>query len=398
MSSSLKKIFKKIWKPISLGILSSVLLFVLYFPSVYFANNMAYKYVTAIKYEKVEHPEFLFASDQTRLFSFGARETIADLYWIGLIQYIGGNVIQADYKKYMARIVDLVTDLSPKFSYPVEVSLILLPDSNKLYETYSDDEVNSQRKSAINLGEKMMSQSCDPEKLKKIEQTSNLQDLLEKKELRNPCSNGMIPYYMGYVYYFNENNPAKSAEYYKIATTQDDAPEFARNMYAIMSGKWGERQKSIALFLSLAGNDKKENSLCSDGIKQMRDILGWWDFESAVTNPSFIQAVNKLYGQITKETLKNDANTKDNIMNNTCLSSIGKATREVNLAYIEHYDDIYFQQHQEHARDAQDLLKKKWIPYLPKDFQQDGDDNLEVIYFYNQETKAWDYKRGRYGK
>ena len=359
---------------------------------------MAYKYVTAIKYEKVEHPEFLFASDQTRLFSFGARETIADLYWIGLIQYIGGNVIQADYKKYMARIVDLVTDLSPKFSYPVEVSLILLPDSNKLYETYSDDEVNSQRKSAINLGEKMMSQSCDPEKLKKIEQTSNLQDLLEKKELRNPCSNGMIPYYMGYVYYFNENNPAKSAEYYKIATTQDDAPEFARNMYAIMSGKWGERQKSIALFLSLAGNDKKENSLCSDGIKQMRDILGWWDFESAVTNPSFIQAVNKLYGQITKDILKNDTNTKDNIMNNTCLSSIGKATREVNLAYIEHYDDIYFQQHQEHARDAQTLLKKKWIPYLPKDFQQDGDDNLEVIYFYNQETKAWDYKRGRYDK
>ena len=85
MSSSLKKIFKKIWKPISLGILSSVLLFVLYFPSVYFANNMAYKYVTAIKYEKLEHPEFLFASEQTRLFSFGARETIAALYWVGLI-------------------------------------------------------------------------------------------------------------------------------------------------------------------------------------------------------------------------------------------------------------------------------------------------------------------------
>ena len=174
MSSSLKKLLKNIWKPASIGILSSILLFVVYFPSVYFANNIAYKYVTAINYEKVEHPEFLFASYQTRLFSFGARETIADLYWIGLIQYIGGNVIQADYKKYMARIVDLITDLSPKFSYPVEVSLILLPDSNKLYETYSDAEVTEQRKSAISLGEKMMSQSCDQEKLKKIEQTSNL--------------------------------------------------------------------------------------------------------------------------------------------------------------------------------------------------------------------------------
>ena len=89
MSSSLKKVLRKISKPAFIGILGSILLFVLYFPSVYFANNMAYKYVTAIKYEKVEHPEFLFASDQTRLFSFGARETIADLYWINLIQYIG---------------------------------------------------------------------------------------------------------------------------------------------------------------------------------------------------------------------------------------------------------------------------------------------------------------------
>lgn len=359
---------------------------------------MAYKYVTAIKYEKVEHPEFLFASDQTRLFSFGARETIADLYWINLIQYIGWNVIQADYKKYMARMVDLITDLSPKFSYPVEVSLILLPDSNKLYESYSDSEVSQQRQAAIQLWEKMMSQSCNQDILKKIEQASNLWDLLDKKELRNPCKNGMIPYYMGYVYYFNENNPAKSAEYYKIATTQDDTPEFARNMYAIMSGKWWERQKSIALFLSLAGNDKTSNSLCTSGIQQMREILGGSNFESVVAGPNFVQAVNKLYRQIAQEVLQEDVNQEDNIMSNACVSSIGKATREVNLAYIEHYDEMYFQQHQEHARDAQDLLKKKWIPYLPKDFQQNGSDNLEVIYFYNQETKAWDYKRGRYAQ
>lgn len=41
----------------------------------------------------------------------------------------------------MAKMVDIMTDLSPEFSYPVENALILLPESNKLYETYSESEV-----------------------------------------------------------------------------------------------------------------------------------------------------------------------------------------------------------------------------------------------------------------
>lgn len=98
-----------------------------------------------------------------------------------------------------------------------------------------------------------MAQTCDQEKLKLIEKTDTLEGIITNNNLQNPCKNGMIPYYLGYIYYFIENNPAKSAQYYKIASAhRDETPEFARTMYAIMSGKSGDREKSAYLFLSLA--------------------------------------------------------------------------------------------------------------------------------------------------
>lgn len=178
------------------GILSSVILAALYLPSVYFANTQAYKKSAQFSYEKIEHPEILLPSEYTKLLSFGAKEALSDLYWVSLIQYIGGNVIQADYKKYMANMVNLITDLSKEFSYPVEVSLILLPESNKLYEAYSEKEVQSQRSAAILLGKKMMEQSCDQEKLKKINESEELSDIIANPNMANPCRNGMIPYYL----------------------------------------------------------------------------------------------------------------------------------------------------------------------------------------------------------
>ena len=97
------------------------------------------------------------------------------MLWLSLIQYIGSNVIEAEYKKYMAKMVDIMTDLSPRFSYPVETALVLLPESNKLYETYSESDVRTHRSNALKLGEKMMAQTCDQEKLKAIEATTTLE-------------------------------------------------------------------------------------------------------------------------------------------------------------------------------------------------------------------------------
>lgn len=169
-SSSRKR---KILRRIGIGV--SITITLLYIPSIYLANSLAYQDRQEIKYEVIEHPELLFPSEYTRLFSFGAKETVADMLWLSLIQYIGSNVIEAEYKKYMAKMVDIMTDLSPRFSYPVETALVLLPESNKLYETYSEEDVRAHRSNALRLGEKMMTQTCDQEKLKAIEATTTLE-------------------------------------------------------------------------------------------------------------------------------------------------------------------------------------------------------------------------------
>lgn len=208
----------------------------------------------------------------------------------------------------------------------------------------------------------------------------------------------MIPYYMGYIYYFLENNPAQSARYYKIASAHSDGtPEFARTMYAIMSGKSGDREKSAYLFLSLALSDDP-SSECSQAVNEIRILLGRYSFGELTKNPAYLKALNESFQAIAKNTLEKQgqSTTEENITANTCLSSLGKVVREHNLAYIETGDMTYREQNGRSAKNAQILKEAGYIDYLPQDFQRNGGDNFEVIYFYNDKTKSWDYRRGAY--
>jgi hypothetical protein len=49
----------------------------------------------------VDHPEFIPTAASVRFTSAGFDALIADLYWLGAIQYIGGNAIGAEYKQYL---------------------------------------------------------------------------------------------------------------------------------------------------------------------------------------------------------------------------------------------------------------------------------------------------------
>lgn len=64
----------------------------------------------------------------------------------------------------------------------------------------------------------------------------------------------MIPYYLGYISYWNLHDGAKSSEFYRIASANTDAMMGARTMAAIMQGKSGDREKAIIMLLSLAEN------------------------------------------------------------------------------------------------------------------------------------------------
>lgn len=67
----------------------------------------------------------------------------------------------------------------------------------------------------------------------------------------------------------------------------------------------------------------------------------------------------------------------------------------MNLQYIQDADDRYFADKGTHAKDAKTLLDEKYITYLPKDYQQQSKE-YEIIYFYNEKTKSWDFEMGKY--
>jgi hypothetical protein len=48
--------------------------------------------------------------------------------------------LAAEYKKYLYKILNLVTDLNPYFEHPYVIGQLLLPDYNYRYEKLDDKE------------------------------------------------------------------------------------------------------------------------------------------------------------------------------------------------------------------------------------------------------------------
>ncbi len=173
----------------------------------------------------IAHPEFIPTAKTVRMSSSGFEAIVSDFYWLGSIQYIGSNAISAEYKKYLASMLELVTDLSPHFTYPYEIGLLLIPDVNERYENLSKAEVQRHIEEAVKLGEKGIKNTCDPIKIEAIKKEFDLQKLFANEALANPCEDPMIPYYLAYVAYWSEHNPQKASEWYRITGTHKDAPK-----------------------------------------------------------------------------------------------------------------------------------------------------------------------------
>ncbi len=113
-----------------------------------------YQVHTQIRRTLVDHPEFIPTASAVRLTSAGYDALIADMYWLGAVQYIGANAVSAEYKKYLGVMLGLITDLSPHFTYPYEIGLLLLPETNDRYESRTVIDKQKSINDAIALGKK----------------------------------------------------------------------------------------------------------------------------------------------------------------------------------------------------------------------------------------------------
>jgi len=285
-----------------LALVSAILIGGIFYGFHFVASGENYLAHRTVRRSLVDHPEFIPTERTVRVGSMGMETLIADFYWLSAIQYIGSNAVSAEYKEYLGVMLNLVTDLSPHFTYPYNIGMLLIPDVNQRYETLTADDEKRHIAEALALGKKGIEKNCDGAKIAKISQTFDLQKLYSDESLMEPCTDPMIPYYLGYVAYWNDNDPVTASLWFRVAGTHAAAPRGARLMSAIMQGKTGNREKAIIMFLSLAESvDNKPDSTCRKVVGELRNLLAPAFDQGAKLTPSFLKQIEQVRQNAKKE-------------------------------------------------------------------------------------------------
>lgn len=349
----------------------------------YTINDLNYKKQKLIQEVFVNHPENLPKNNVAKLTSFWFKNLRADLYRLKTIQYIWWNAIKSEYKKYLFKITDLITDLNPYFEHPYIIAQLLLPDYNYRYEDLSDQE----KKLYIDQWElvwlKWINNFCDLQIINKIKEEYDLSKIWLEDKYKNPCKSYKVPFYLAYIYYFYKNDPINSAFYYKVASANEDSLEGAKILAAIMQGKWWDREKSIFMFLTLArsvADEKNEKDLkcllLINKIEQIKKI-----------DSNVVKALEK--GLIDTFWKFEEKREKEFLDSNSCHNYVNKTVREINLYYLEEANKKYFKDKWIKASNADELFENWYIEYNPKDFQQYKD--YWIKYEFNKKTGYFDY-------
>jgi len=317
---------------------------------------------------------------------------MADMYWLGTVQYIGGNVIGWEYKKYLAVMIDLITDMNPYFESPYTIGQLLIPSSAWSYEDFTNPESIKDYQQAVKLSLKWIENFCNISKVEAIIQEPNLQKILSEEKYANPCKSYKIPYYLAYIYYFYLKENLSASKYYKVVAAQEDAPKGAKILAAIMQWKWWDREKSLFMFLSLAQNAKSQDEACLilsielqkaySNIRE-QDIPITWDF---IRN---IEQLSTNY--LPKLSEENEAEVLDDTW---CINFLAKAVREINLMYLEKADALYVIDNPASvsAITPEKLFSSGYINFIPTDYQQYPEKWYGIIYEYDDEIQRFDYK------
>jgi len=368
------------------------LLFIFVLFSFWEINKLNYIKHNQIRESLVTHPEWLPTKEFAENTSFWYKNLKADIYRLETIQYIWWNAVSSQYKKYLYKILDLITELNPYFEHPYKIWMLLLPDYNERYEKLTKDKQNENIIQAEKLWLKWIKNFCNSEKIELIKNQDDLRKIWTEEAYKNPCGkNYEIPYYLAFVYYYYLHDPINSSLYYKIASAHTDSLEWAKVLAAIMQWKWWNREKAYFMFLNIWKTlDKSDDKICLTYVTELEKLWANLFANKIVLDWQILDTIAKTRDQFL---WKQDEKTKN--LDNECSNYTKKATRELNLYYIEKANEKYkLDNSWISAQNAKILFDKWYINYLPVDFQQEKD--YWIIYKYNEETKNFDYEMGTY--
>lgn len=142
----------------------------------------------------------------------------------------------------------------------------MAPDPVAESTSYEQDRVRAE--SAVRLGERGMSESCDTTQVAKIRNTEMGARLWSDTTLANPCTDGMIPYYLAAVM-SNLGKHAEAEKLYKIASVQSDAPQASRFLSVLERAETGDLRSAATRFLLIALEGYDEDGKCQESVKKL---------------------------------------------------------------------------------------------------------------------------------
>jgi len=367
------------------------LLFIFVLFSFWEINKLNYIKHKQIQESIVNHPEWLATKEFAKNTSFWYKNLKADIYRLETIQYIWWNAVSSEYKKYLYKILDLITELNPYFDHPYKIWMLLLPDYNDRYEDLSNNEQKENISQSEKIWLKWVKNFCDTKKIELIDKQDDLRKIWTEDIYKNPCKNYEIPYYLAFNYYYYLHDPLKASLYYKVASANTDSLEWAKILAAIMQWKWWNREKAYFMFLNIWKTlDKSDDKICSTYTSELEKLWANIWTNKLILNWEILDTIAKTRDKFLWVE-KEDATKADS----DCANYARKATRELNLYYIEKANEKYkLDNAWTSAYNAKILFDSWYIDYLPIDFQQEKD--YWIIYKYNEETKNFDYEMGKY--
>lgn len=369
-----------------------IIIFVLF--GFYKINDLNYNKHKEISENLVIHPEWLPTKDFAVQTSFWYKNLRSDLYRLETIQYIGWNAISSEYKKYLFKMLDLITELNPFFEHPYNVWELLLPEYNPRYENLTKEEQEKTINQWIEIWLKWLRNFCDLEKVEKIKQEIDLIKIRENLEYKDPCKTYSIPYYLAYIYFYYKKDNITASNYYKVASANRDSVEWAKTMAAIMQWKWWNRWKSFFMFLNLARSINKNDEMCVKFSYYLEQRLKNSITDDFKLNPDW-KTIMEVQDIREKVFWKFNWDEKTKLSDTDCSNYANKAVRELNMAYIENWNKKFKEKNNwKNARNAKALFNEKYIDFLPTDFQQYSD--YWIIYEYDRELNRFDYKMWKY--
>lgn len=354
-------------------------------------NTQNYSVYQNIQKQKVNHPSLIPNSETAAFTSFGFKNLMADMYWLRSIQYIGQNVVGAEYKKYLSVVLWLITDLNPYFEKPYVIGELLLPSFNPRYEDLSESEQHEHIIQGEKLWLKGVENFCDKQKVARIRDEYDFTKILSEFSYRNPCKSYQIPYYLAYLYFYYLEDYQSASTYYKVVAAQDDAPVWAKWLAAIMQWRWGQREKSVVMFLSLAKSiATPEDSVCLELTNNIETLLFEVQSGRIPFTGAMLEAINQSLASIIPPLT--EENESEIFWGTKCLGYVAKAVRELNIYYLSEADTRYKADHNGQSAQTAQILKNTWyIDYIPNDYQK-YDDGTGIIYRYNPDIDNFDFE------